>query len=135
MNFTKRSAPIPRSSAAAGSAPAVIPKPLALRCLMLAASVMASSMSATTYAAEPSAAEYFVAKVMAVPTANDSSSVPATSNGGARAAYASAQDQFVDRVLKGRVPEGISASQLTDTPTKIPAAWPDVGFMRLVSAP
>lgn len=133
MSLIKPSASILRSPTAAWRAFAAIRKSLTLRSPMLAASAMAISMSGTAYAAEPSAVDYFVAKVMVAPTASDSSSGRANSTG-ATMPYASAQDQFVDKVLKGRFPEGIPASQLMNTHTNSSAAWPDVGFLRSVSA-
>ena len=120
MSFIKHSVSISRL-------PSLMP-----RSLMLAALTIAAVMSGAAFASEPSAVDYFVAKVMVVQTDNGSSSEQTNSTGG-QMAYASAQDQFVDQVLKGRFPESVPASQFTNTPANSPAAWPDVSFLRPIS--
>jgi hypothetical protein len=132
MSLIKRSVSIFRSPIAAGSSPAETLKSVTPRRLTLAASAIAAVMSGTAFAGEPSAVDYFVAKVMVVQTGSEPSSEQANSTGG-QTAYASAQDQFVDQVLKGRFPEGAPASQVTNTPANNPAVWPDFGFLRSVS--
>lgn len=129
MSLINRSASVPGSPAAAGSAAAAMRRSPALRGLMLAAWAMASSVWGTAGAAEPSAVDYFVAEVMVAPTGGDSSYGRATSTDG-RKAYASAQDQFVDQVLRGDAPEGDATGRIMSAAANDPPAWPDVGFLK-----
>ena len=120
MNFIKHSVSISRL-------PSLMP-----RRLMLAASVIAAAVTGTAFADEPEAKDIFVGNVMRVQTtyvASHGQPVPIADG----LAHESAQDQFVDQVLKGRFPEGVPASRVTNTPANNPAAWPDVSFLRSVS--
>lgn len=133
MNGIKRSASIPGSSAAAGRVSAAARKPPARRGLALVALAMAGSVSGTAFAAESAAVDYFVASAMVVQTGGGSSFGQANLMTD-RTAYASAQDQFIDQVLNGRLPEHSAAGRITNLPSGDPPSWPDFGFLRPMSA-
>ena len=120
MNFIKHSVSIPRL-------PSLMP-----RSLMLAASVIAAAVTGTAFADEPEAKDIFVGKVMRVQTTYGASHGQPAPTADALA-YESAQDQFVDQVLRGHFPESGATGRIMSAASNDPPSWPDVDFLRPIS--
>lgn len=132
MSLIKHFFSIVRHLASAGSSETSTLPSLTPRSVMLAASVMAAAVTGTASASEREAADFFVAKVVVV----QSSHVASHGQPGPmpdRRAYESAQDQFIDQVLRGRLPETGATGRNMNAPSNNPASWPDVGFLRPMS--
>ena len=102
------------------------------RGLMLAASAVAIAASGAAFASEPEAKDIFVDKVARAQityAAFHGQPAPAAE----RLEYESAPDQFVDRVLKGHLPEGGSTARILSLASNDPPSWPDVGFLGAMS--
>lgn len=120
MSFIKHSVSISR-----------LPSPMP-RSLMLAAFVMAAAVSRTAFAGAPEAKDVFVGNVMRVQTtqvASHGQPAPVAE----RLDYESAQDQFVDQVLRGHVPESGTTGRIMSAASNDPPSWPDVGFLGAMS--
>jgi hypothetical protein len=88
------------------------------RSLTLAASLIAAAVTGTAFAGKPDAAELFVANVMRVQTSHVvSHGQPAPVAD--RLTYESAQDQFVDQVLRGHSPESGAAGRIMSAATRV----------------
>jgi hypothetical protein len=102
------------------------------RSMMLVASAVAVAVSGTAFAGEPEAKDLFVDNVMRVQAAHVASRgqpVPLAE----RLVYESAQDQFVDQVLRGRFPEIGLTGRIMSAASNNPPSWPDIGFLRVTS--